>query len=297
MVTRTASSKRPSARRAAPRAAAATAAPTPIRPGSALAAEFWETGRSATCPVYDMHGHMGTWKAIHFPCATPDAMVHHMDRAGVKVLCFAHHAALFLPELANAPAIAAARRFPGRLCVYVGINPHYPEQIRQDLASFDGLRPYCVGLKFLADYHATPITAEAFHPALEFAQERGLPILLHTWGGSGCNGPAQVREVAKRYPRVRFLLGHSFNNDWAAAVAVAKAFPNTYLELTSLCGLRGVIEFLVRGAGSERLLYGTDLPWFEEHQGIGSLLAADISDDDIHNILHRNAEKLLAGNG
>ncbi len=43
------------------------------------------------------------------------------------------------------------------------------------------------------------------------------------------------------------------------------------------------------------MLYGTDLPWFDEHHAIGSVLAADITDDDVHNILHRNAEALLGG--
>ena len=27
---------------------------------SPLAREFWERGKSESCPIYDMHGHMGT---------------------------------------------------------------------------------------------------------------------------------------------------------------------------------------------------------------------------------------------
>ena len=33
---------------------------------SRLACDFWERGRSASCPIYDMHGHMGPWSAIYF---------------------------------------------------------------------------------------------------------------------------------------------------------------------------------------------------------------------------------------
>ena len=57
---------------------------------------------------------------------------------------------------------------------------------------------------------------------------------------------------------------------------------------------RGVIEKFVREAGSDRMLFGTDLPWFDPHQAVGALLSADIDDEDRHNICHRNAEKLLA---
>jgi len=50
---------------------------------------------------------------------------------------------------------------------------------------------------------------------------------------------------------------------------------------------------MVEGAGSEKMLYGTDLPWFDPHYVIGCILFARIDDEDRHNILHRNAERLL----
>jgi len=34
---------------------------------SPLAREFWECGKSLSCPIYDMHGHMGAWAAIYLP--------------------------------------------------------------------------------------------------------------------------------------------------------------------------------------------------------------------------------------
>ena len=62
---------------------------------STVAQEFWENGYAATCPVYDMHGHMGPWPAIYFPRAEPEQMLHSMDQAGVRLLCFSSHEALF----------------------------------------------------------------------------------------------------------------------------------------------------------------------------------------------------------
>jgi predicted TIM-barrel fold metal-dependent hydrolase len=50
---------------------------------------------------------------------------------------------------------------------------------------------------------------------------------------------------------------------------------------------------LVKRVGSERLLYGTDMPWFDEFQGVGGILAAEISDEDKRNILYKNAERIL----
>lgn len=260
---------------------------------SALGAEFWETGRCEACPVYDMHAHMGPWRSIYFPRCEPEQMLRSMDGAGVRMACFAHHAALFSPEIGNAPAIEAVRAHPDRFRAYLSVNPHYPAHTDRDLAGFDQARDVFIGLKFLADYHKIPISADQYRKALEFADEHKLIVLLHTWSGSRYDGPGEVRKVAARHRNVHFLLGHSFNPDWESAVAVAREHPNTYLELCSVPGRRGVIEMMVGGVGSERLVYGTDLPWFDEHQAIGSLLSADITDEDRHNIMRRNAEKLL----
>ena len=260
---------------------------------SELAAEFWQKGRVDSCPVYDMHGHMGELQSIYFPRCEPADMVRSMDEAGVKLLCFSHHSALESPDLGNSLAVEAVRRFPDRFRAYLAVNPHYPELVERDLGSFDEMGDVYVGLKFLADYHRVPIDGEPYRRALEFADERGLPVLSHTWGGSGFDGAENVRRVAQRYERVQLLLGHSLNNHWEEAADIANELPNTWLELTSVLGVRGVLELFCGQTGSDRLLYGTDLPWFDEHQAIGSVLSADITDEDRHNILHRNAERLL----
>jgi predicted TIM-barrel fold metal-dependent hydrolase len=151
-----------------------------------------------------------------------------------------------------------------------------------------------VGFKFLSDYHEFPVTDERYRPAWEYADEHELLLLLHTWGKSPYDGAAVVRQAAERYPRVKLLLGHSIHDDWQAAIRLAQDFPNIYLELTAIFDDRGVIEMYVNEAGSERMLFGTDLPWFDQHHAVGALLSAQISDEDRHNICHRNAEKLLA---
>jgi uncharacterized protein len=262
---------------------------------SPLVREFWEQGKSPSCPIYDMHGHMGPFHSIYFPRGDAAAMVGTMDEAGVRVLVFSHHGALQSPDLGNQLSIDAVRQFPDRLRAYCVINPNYPENVARELDTFDVLFPdVYVGFKFLSDYHRIALTDSGYAPALEIANRRGLPVLMHTWGGSQYDGPPEVRGVAERYPNVRFLLGHSCHGDWDAAVKLARDFPNIYLELTAVFDDRGVIEMFVNEAGSERMLFGTDLPWFDPHHAVGVLMNAEISDEDRHNICHRNAEKLLA---
>lgn len=261
---------------------------------SELSREFWEAGKSTTCPIYDMHGHMGAWTAIYFPRADVDAMVGTMDECGVRMLVFSHHMALTAPDIANSLGIQAVRHYPDRLRAYCVVNPNYPERLEADLATFEAHRDVYVGFKFLSDYHGIALTDERCRPAWEYANERELLVLVHTWGGSPLDGPVVVRQIAERYPRLKLFLGHSCHGEWDKAVTLARDFPNIYLELTALFDDRGILEKFVNEAGSDRMLFGTDLPWFDPHQAVGALLSAHIGDEDRHNICHRNAERLLA---
>ncbi|MDF1514595.1 MAG: TatD family hydrolase [Anaerolineae bacterium] len=262
---------------------------------SELARDFWENGRSESCPIIDMHGHMGFHAPIYFPRGSAPDMIRTMDEAGVKLLVFSHHTALLSPDVGNSLSIEAVHEFPNRLRAYCMVNPNYPENLAQDLDTFDEYFPdVYVGFKFLSDYHRIALTDARYAPAWEYANDRELLVLAHTWGGSAYDGEGIVRQVADRYPRVKFLLGHSCSGAWDAAVKLVLDFPNIYLELTAVFDDRGVIEKFVHEAGSDRMLFGTDLPWFDPHQAVGVLLDAEISDEDRHNICHRNAEKLLS---
>ncbi len=259
---------------------------------SSIAAAFWENGR-ADFPVYDMHGHMGSHPSIYMKCCEPEAMAEHLRRIGVKHLVFSHHHALH-GIMRNAEVVEICRRFPDLLRMYVSIVPGYLENIREDLAMFDKWAPYAVGLKFLADYYKVPVTDKAWEYALKFANERGIPVLNHTWGGSPYNGGPIMLEVAQKYQNAKFFMGHSIFGDWEYAKRVVKETNNNvWLELTAIPGERGLIEMLVDAVGSERILYGTDLPWFDEYQAVGGVLSARITEDEQKNILYRNADKIL----
>jgi len=266
-----------------------------MKDDSQLKKEFFAHGAARDCPIYDLHGHMGPWYGAYFPKADADAIIDAMNRAGVKLLAFCHHAALFSPDIGNPANIEAVRRFPDRLRAYCAINPNWPDIIQKDIGTFDKFEDVYVGFKFLADYHGYPITDSRYKPAWEFADEKELLVLLHTWGGSPYNGPSLIREAAEKYSRAKILLGHSCHGEWDKAVKLALDFPNVYLDLCAVFDDRGIIEKFVAEAGSGNLVFGTDTPWFDYHYCIGAVLGADISDEDRRNIFYRNARKLLRG--
>jgi len=237
---------------------------------------------------------MGSWKGIYFPHARPDQMLQSMDRAGVRTVVFSHHAALSSPDVMNRASVAAVRAHPGRFRAYCVYHPAYRETAERELAGYDAFSDVYVGLKLHGDMHGVAYTDPRYAPAWEFADRRELPVLVHSWGTSPCNGTAVMRTIAEKYPRVKLILGHSLHDLWGDAVAMARQFPRVYLDLCAVLDERtGVLERFVGEAGSDKVLFGTDIPWFDFHYYIAGVVAADIAEADMRNILSLNGQKLF----
>ena len=214
-----------------------------------------------------------------------------MNRCGVRMAVSSSHASL-IDTRANVEMAEVVKRYPDRFRAYWVINPNYPERMQNEIVQFSEMDGF-VGFKFLSDYHEYPLTGPRYEPALKHADEHGLLVLMHTWGQSRFNPPDLVEKLANKYANIIFLMGHSGYGEWQKAIQVARDYPNVYLELTAAYAVNGVIEWMVEKAGSRKVLFGTDLPWFDPHYGIGCILFSRITDEDKHNILHRNAERLI----
>lgn len=284
---------------------------------SPIAQEYLDKGHSLECPIIDMHGHVGPFYGCYLPSSPLDQMRHRLKRCGVQRIVCSHHSALACDvERGNAQMKEIVTAHPDEFLAYWVINPHYPEITKRDLRSFDRLSGF-VGLKFWPDYHLVPVNSPKYAPALEYADEHGLLILVHTFGESPFDAPGLLGEVAEKYPRARLLMGHSGYGEWEKSVAIARDLPNVYLDLTSVVQaldfsqmpggslmpaapslsphVNGLIEYMVETAGSRKVVFGSDLPWYSQHYHAGAVLFARISDDARHDILHRNAERLLGG--
>jgi predicted TIM-barrel fold metal-dependent hydrolase len=260
---------------------------------SPLAKEFFKHGRSESCPVIDMHGHYGPFSGIYFPSPYAEGMLASMDRCGIACIVVSGHTALTDPARGNREIADLVRGHSGRFYGYCAINPDYPEQMAQDLQQFATAEGF-LGLKLHPEWHSYPLTGDRYAPALEYAAAHGLLVLTHTWGGSEYDGPNLAAEVAGKYPGATFLMGHAGYGDWDDAFAVAREHDNCYLELTAAYRVGGIIERMVGEVGSHKIVFGTDLPWFDPTWGIGAVCFSRIGDDARHDILHRNAERLLA---
>ncbi len=259
---------------------------------SKLSQRFWTEGKLTDCPIIDVHAHMHELLGGYINAPSPEEMLAMMDRAGTYVTLFCSHLALHCPEVGEQANLEPCQAYPSRFKAYHAVSSNHLHP-QEDLERLEQYSQYYVGCKFLADYYGVPLEDPRHTPYWSYLNDHKLLALLHTWGGSRFDGVENVRKVAERYPDIPLICGHSFHSDWEQGIALGKEFPNVYFELTAVADDRGVIERLVEGVGSQRLLFGTDLPWFSTYHGIGAVLSADLSDDDRRNIFYRNAARLL----
>jgi len=262
---------------------------------SRLLADFWERGRSEDCPVFNTHAHYGPYGAIYFPGrGKAEAMIRSMDRAGVAVAVVSSHAALRDPKEGNEVTAGAIAAYPDRFRGYVVVNPHYPELAAEAVEHYDRwVERGFVGFKIHPGGHQYPLSGPKYQPMFEFAEAKRIPVLSHTWGNDPNCGSLQVQKIVSDYPNIPFLAGHTIHGEWQAAAAIAKAHPNVYLELTAAYHVSGLLEYLAAEVGTERILFGDDLPWFDPFHAIGCILSAHIDDEGRRDILYRNAEALF----
>jgi len=129
----------------------------------------------------------------------------------------------------------------------------------------------------------------------EFAQEHRLPVLSHTWEGCAYGSPKHFEDLAQRWPRVKFVLGHSGGSlsGILESIEVAKRLRNVYLDLTGSQLFHGILEEMVRAIGASRILFGTDHPFIDPRFQLGRVLFARLPDSRKVKILGGNAVRLF----
>ena len=242
--------------------------------------------------VIDFHSHIGNWGRY----GMNDSMTKFlevMDRGGIDKACVN---SIFFGDArrCNDLVIKWVERHPDRFIGAAFVTPHYPDEMIKELE-----RSFATGrmkfIKIYPDYFGRPQDDPAYFPVWEWANERALPVMCHAtypFDDKSVSVERRYGGLAKRFPRVRWVLAHAGGRSGPAA-EVARALPNVYLE-TCGSGLsyRG-IEAAVKVAGADRVLFGSDMPLLDGIQQLAKIATADISAEDKKKILGGNAARLL----
>jgi hypothetical protein len=186
------------------------------------------------------------------------------------------------------------------------------------LVCFGSVHPWARGVAGKLDAQkARGIRGVKVHPAVQSIRpdhprgiqlyrrcgERGLPVLWHC-GPVGIEPAAQRRRCHLRFyepplarcPETTFLLGHSGALQMGQALRLAQRYENAWLELSSQ-GLPAVRR-IVAEAPRERIVYGSDWPFYHQAMALAKVLIATEGDEALRRlVLYGNAARLLGLEG
>lgn len=123
-------------------------------------------------------------------------------------------------------------------------------------------------------------TDQRFDPVWEAAVDMEVPALIHVLyrheeRHPAESYPADVRELARRFPNLQIVEAHISTDDPERRIKNSYREDNIYLDISGSSCPAGTVEAAVDAAGAERIIFGTDnspIP------AVGRLRDADITD-------------------
>lgn len=237
--------------------------------------------------ILDFHSHTGgkcMW--YHLPDSSTDEMVAEMDRHGVDMAVTFPFSSITSDFVHGNRIVAdAVSKHPARLVGFACVNPHYPDEIKPELAECKqlGLR----GVKLIPHYQKYPEEGPNILLACEFAHENHWPILNHNWGP-----PEYLEKLARTYHNACFIMGHYFGDISPAYADVVRRCDNVF-QCTCAALNFGEVETMARIMPPDKLVYGSDFTDLPIMFSMAPILYARISDDDKRKILGLTGKRIL----
>jgi predicted TIM-barrel fold metal-dependent hydrolase len=134
---------------------------------------------------------------------------------------------------------------------------------------------------------------------MELATSYHMPVLFHC-GFTPLSPRWQKRfsvmedyeKIVSWYTKTPIILGHTGIDEWEKAVQIAKKYDHVYLELSGQPPQ--VIKKIIQVLGDDRLLFGSDWPYYPAALPLAKvLLATEGLEKTREKLLYGNAHKLL----
>jgi predicted TIM-barrel fold metal-dependent hydrolase len=144
-------------------------------------------------------------------------------------------------------------------------------------------------------------------PAYEEAQSLGLPVISH--GGlflgdpeaSDHSRPRAFSRVLTAFPRLTLIIAHLGQGYIDESLAMAEKHPNLFFDCSA--AVNGTVEpppmsdeeavDVIRRIGVERVLFGSDWPWFHPIRDAERIESLPLSNSEKGLILGENARRLI----
>jgi predicted TIM-barrel fold metal-dependent hydrolase len=188
----------------------------------------------------------------------------------------------------------------------IRIDPGFPEESLAKTEKWVRNGP-CIGIKYLLSKKGFTCSHPNSDKIISLAAELGAVIYIHSWlkvGGSprspgGGNSPGEstpmdVANLAKRFPNVPMICGHS-GGDWELGARAVRPYENVLFEFAGSYPHSGAVDYAVNELGADRIVWGDHGPSRSLATELSKVLDASISKADRMKIFGENYRRTWAG--
>jgi len=238
--------------------------------------------------IVDAHAHVGHGR---YKSLDPQDLLGQIDANQIDrtILCPVEEQIVLHNREGNDYLLAQVRRFPTRFLGFAVANPwHGPAAVAElERALGEGL----LGLKLHPTYQAFSPNDAIVYPLIDVAARCRLPVYVHT-GSAGFGEPFKLAELARRYPEVTFIMGHSGASDFWPDVPRCRQFAPNLLFETSRNG-PGNFAGMLRELGAGAIVFGSNAPESLYEVELANLRDIFAEPEDREKILGLNIRRAL----
>lgn len=260
--------------------------------------------------IWDTHYH-GFYGSTRDPFAQHDQNLFFVERMGIEKVIGIDFGGDWRDPLVPIPEVDQRQRDVlerdrHRMLGIIRIDPSDPDASCEKMERWIRRGP-CIGIKY-AGFSRDGVTCSHPNndPIIRLAGELNAIIYIHAWlkvGGTprmpgggqrpGDSTPMDVAILARRFPELTFICGHS-GGDWELAARAVRAVSNVLFEFSGSDPHSGQVDYAVGELGADRIVWGGHGPSRSYSTELGKVLDADIGRADRMKILGRNYRKLAA---
>ena len=241
--------------------------------------------------IIDGHCHMGTsWLGWQKNEVVMERLLEIYDQFGVDKACLSATQITYDTEVGNKETYAYLKKYPKRLVGFGIISP------RDRKNALDEIKR-CVneygfkGLKLHPTVNEYMIDSTLVDPVVDLANSFSLPILIHS-GPDSFAHPRMIGTLAERHPEVIMIIAHMGGSAWLEAVEMAKKYKNIFIDTADISDEVYIIPTAVEVAGSNKIIWGTDVPDLNLAVELSKINSADL----YGKVTQKDKELILGGN-
>ncbi|MHB0877857.1 MAG: amidohydrolase family protein [Anaerolineae bacterium] len=236
----------------------------------------------------DVHVHVGDYSVAMIRDTGLDGLARMMERTNIKVSCISHTDSVFHDMVGgNRRLFSALERYP-QMRGYIYVDPLRPDAAIAEIAKYAD-HPQVVGIKSRSEYHGVPFNHPDYVRIFRVAEERGMPMLHHTFSLEVARQMAAVVGQLK----MDFIVAHSGGGAWRSVVPLLAEFDNTYFDLCASIIESDKASTIAKMVGAERMILGTDANLINPIWTVGMFESAGLSEADLQLIYWDTPNRVL----